>query len=168
MILMIAGWNIPFNYKTNGEGYMNFFLGTLLAELMMRAPVKKEILAFANLFIFSVIIISVYLFRLEAMPGNGIWIFSCICANLFCMALYGNYFARFLSLPPLQILGKCSFSVYLWHIPVVRAYLIAEKRLHLFDLAPKLNFILYVLILIALSVLPAYGSKKFIRAEEKQ
>jgi len=71
-------------------------------------------------------------------PGNGIWIFSCICANLFCMALYGNYFARLLSLPPLQILGKCSFSVYLWHIPVIRAYLIAEKRLHLFDLAPKL------------------------------
>ena len=31
MLLVTKDWDIPFNYRTCGEGYMNFFLGVLLA-----------------------------------------------------------------------------------------------------------------------------------------
>jgi len=156
MILVIGDWNVPFNYRTCGEGYLNFFLGVLLAELLLSSPVKQEILSAVNLLILLGIIISVRLSGLESMPGNGCLVFSCLCVNLVCMALYGKYLVRLLMLPPLQMIGKFSFFIYLWHIPVVRAYLMAENQFHLFDLDAARNFILYFLILTAL---PYFSAK---------
>ncbi len=160
MLLVTRDWNVPFNYKTCGEGYMNFFLGVLLAELLMSSSINKQILTAVNLIAFSAIMIHVYLFGVEAMPRNGFWVFSCFCANLVCMALYGNYLVRLLAFPPLQTIGKCSFSIYLWHIPIVRAYLMIEKKFHLFNLDPRWNFILYFVILISLSILSYYYLEK--------
>ena len=150
---MTKDWDLPFNYRTCGEGYMNFFLGVLLAEVIMSSPVKKEILAAANLLIFSAIMISVYLFGLETIPVNLNWIVSCLCANMIFIAVYGRFPVKALTFPPLQAIGKCSFSIYLWHIPVVRTYLMIEKKFLPFYMDSRWNFILYFLVLIAVSAL---------------
>lgn len=153
MLLVTKDWDLPFNYRTCGEGYMNFFLGVLLAEVIMSSPVKKEILAAANLLIFSAIMISVYLFGLETIPVNLNWIVSCLCANMIFIAVYGRFPVKALTFPPLQAIGKCSFSIYLWHIPVVRTYLMIEKKFLPFYMDSRWNFILYFLVLIAVSAL---------------
>lgn len=122
MVLVKCGWNIPLNYRTCGEGYLNFFLGALTAELYMqkKGTAKAAVISFLVL---SVTALCVCLFGFEKLPGDMRWWISAICANLVYLAAYGGFATKFLSFFPLQVIGKHSRSVFLWHIPVARVFL---------------------------------------------
>lgn len=152
-----------FSDKGLGSAFQLPYLRRRIHELLSRGapcgshneqPSKKEISAAVNLLIFCVIMFSVFLFGLEAIPVNLNWIVSCLCANMIFIAVYGRFIVKALAFPPLQAIGKCSFSIYLWHIPVVRTYVMIEKKFLPFYMDSSWNFILYFLVLIAVSALP--------------
>lgn len=153
MYLGKRDWNVPLNYRNCGEGYMNFFLGTLLAELLLRETVKKEIIITVNLALMGAIVAVAFRFGFGTMPGDFRWAVSVLCANLICLAIYGNYLIKILTLPPLRFIGKRSLSIFLWHIPMLLEFFSIEERLGVSRIRPGLNLVLYFLLLMAVSML---------------
>lgn len=144
MLLEKGDWNIPFCYRTCGEAYMNFFLGVFSEYILIQ---KKKRLTVLNCTFFFVSAISIYIFGMRALPGDMRWWISGICANLICVAVCSRHAAKILLWRPLQIIGKSSRSIYLWHSPVANAFRSFTKRLRPVFPDPKVNFLLYFLVL---------------------
>ncbi len=147
MILEKKAWEIPFQYRTCGEGYMNFFLGVLLAELLMKENVRKKRLLTVSGLSVCLIAAAAYWFGLEKIPGDMRWGISILCAGLIGMAVYGKWLVKILACPFLQIIGKYSISIYFWHVPAIRAFLRMEGKAGLLTADPRLKFALYFLLL---------------------
>ncbi len=153
MLLGKKDWNVPLNYRTCGEGYMNFFLGTLLAEILLHETVQKKIVITVNIVLIGAIAAVSFRCGFAAMPGDFRWAVSLLCASLICLAIYGRYLSRLLSIWPLQFAGKRSLSIYLWHIPMLLAFFSLEDRLGIPPMPQSLHLALYFLLLLAVSML---------------
>lgn len=151
-ILEIESWNIPLNYRTNGEGYMNFFTGAILAEILMISTIKQQRLLFLNYACIIIISIMTFLNGFEILHIDTRWVITLICVNLICIAAYGKVLGKLLSLPLIQKTGKISVSIYMWHIPFSHYFYSIEQRLKL-PINPQINLIIYLFLLILISQL---------------
>lgn len=145
-------WSIFFLFRVCGEGYMNFFLGVLLAEIPSLQTSHISAGKRAKLHTACGLILCVIVFLSAAMgfrnlPGDMRWWITLICACLVAISLLDGLPAKVLSLPGLSILGKRSFSLLLWHVPLARYWGRAiGQRLDI-----RVSFILYFILLVALS-----------------
>lgn len=159
-VLEVLDRNIPFLYRVCGEGYMNFFLGALLGDIYTAANAYRQQSPKAKMLVKHLAICTaacvsialLFLLAFQDMPGDLRWWITFISAGLIIPALSGGVFSRILSILPLQVMGKCSLSLTLWHIPLNQLWQKAVSRLY-----PSLNinvsFILYLLFTISISLL---------------
>lgn len=159
-VLETGEWNVPFLYRTNGEGYMNFFIGTMLAEIYTHSGVKKDNTVFAHILYLAVTLAAVIFCGFDWIPFDKRWVITLICGNLICMAICLESFTRLLSWPLLQKIGKQSRAIYMWHVPVVHWLFYLENKIGLSTVAPLANFILYFILLFALAELSCFYIEK--------
>lgn len=155
MLLELCGWTVPMSYRTCGEGYMNFFLGIILAEALLaekRNVIPIKAISFILLF---TTVPAMCLCGLDHLPGDMRWWISLLCVSLTSLAVHKGWVEKVLSCCFLQMIGAYSREMFLWHIPVVWTFL---------HFVPQDNsgtaFLLYLLILVAFITLLHYVEKK--------
>lgn len=170
--LEVLVWNIPFLYRVCGEGYMNFFLGVLLGEILNVPSIQRGekskrrqcIEYLASSMIICTGIVLLYLCELHGLPrGDFRWWISLFCACLVTMALSCRIIARVLSASVLQMIGRCSLSLCLWHIPLIRIW---QRNIHISFLSKNICFILYILLVLIVSFLSYHYIEKAFLPEE--
>ena len=115
VVLEVMNWNIPFQYRICGEGYLNFFLGILLAERfeftknkVIELQRKSYVMfPFCRPFLYITLALA-FLIGLSDLPGDLRWWITLICAGLIMVSLSDGMFAQFLSIRIFQILDKSS------------------------------------------------------------
>ena len=130
---------------------MNFFAGVLLAELLMSSAIKRKIVPAVSCVILGGTAVGACLFGLEALPGDMRWSVTGICAALISLTLYRDGSGGILTWPPIQMIGSLSLSIYLWHIPVVRWFLVLESKMGLTVVDDRRNFMAYFVVLMIAS-----------------
>lgn len=153
MLFMRLSLSIPFLSQSCGEGYLNFFLGAFLAEAFLRPSPDARLLTAVSCAVFGASVLGICLFGFEGMPVDARWVMTLICLSLVCLALCAAPLVRFLGFTPFRALGSCSFSVFLWHVPLARWYLFLERRLGLVITDQRPNLLLYLALLLELSAL---------------
>lgn len=141
MVLEACDWNVPLNYRTCGEGYLNFFLGALLAEIYVRGIGGKH-MKIASYVILLSTFAGVCLLGFDRLPGDMRWWISAVCAALVSLAVYEGWAARVLSCRLLHTIGTRSRDIFLWHIPVQQAFVRVVPQYH-----AESGFLLYLLTL---------------------
>lgn len=118
--LTVLKLELPFCYEGNGTGFMNFFLGCAMAELLPR--MKKENHKWLRPAIMAALLESVYLllrYGVEIICGNSSTAFAfVICPMILYLAFAEGLCTKVLQLKPFVYLGKISTSVYFWHLPL--------------------------------------------------
>lgn len=120
MVLEIMDWDVPLNYVMCGEGYMNFFIGALLAESFGRAG--KGWLAGVCCEALGVVMLACACLDLDSPFLDFRWIVSSVCACLVGIAL-DDWWSGLDGTVVGRMYGPCSMLVFLWHIPVIRCML---------------------------------------------
>ena len=98
------------------------FIGVSISQLKLATimPISKRYTLFILIIGLILIVCSfVYIKNDQFFPGF-LPIFSCLGAAL--VLSYGdsiNVITRFLSAPPISYIGKASYSIYLWHWPII-------------------------------------------------
>lgn len=147
MILEVKAWDIPFHYRICGEGYMNFFVGVILAEIIMNQGIRKRYILIFNFACLGLIAVILVVYGIEALPIDMRWVITLICGNLISMAVCEKYVIKLLSFRFIQRIGRCSFSIYMWHVPLARWFRFIESSFNWSFIDDRINMIIYLLLL---------------------
>ena len=148
---------VPLLYRVCGEGYLNFFLGVLLAEWLGDGSALRENRGKAwGLFCGLVGAVAglTALTGFSELPGDMRWWVTLLCAGLLVAVLPGGRIVRPLTRPGLTALGRCSLPLLLWHVPLARYW----NRLAGWALEPRVSFLLYLVAAVA----AAFGSQRYL------
>ncbi|MFT3704584.1 MAG: acyltransferase family protein [Agriterribacter sp.] len=123
-LLFYAHYNIFFLNKRN-EIYFSllarmpeFLIGTLLAIFSTKKRINKKYSTLATITGFILILASAILLN-EASPFPGfVSIIPCLGASLLIFS-DSNFFKKILETRVMVYLGECSYSLYLWHWPIM-------------------------------------------------
>ena len=130
--------SVPFLYRVCGEGYLNFFLGVLLAErLESLQRNRRTVWGCLGVLLCGTAGLTAQR-GFSHLPGDMRWWITLLCAGLIAAALLGG--EPVLTLPGLPALGRRSFSLLLWHVPLARGWTRLAGR----QLDPRLSFLLYL------------------------
>lgn len=150
LVLQIMNWEIPLNYRTCGEGYLNFFLGVLLAELFDRSSLSDSRLALGGCSLLAALALGCALAGFDTVFGACPWVISLLCACLICAAKHHRVTER-LAWIPQSLPEYCSMLLFLWHIPPARGFLVFQQTGAFVQRSPGWAFLLYLLVLILFS-----------------
>ena len=150
--LAVKNLSVPYCFEGNGVGFMNFFIGCLLAEYRhlltgshlkwLRPAALGLLLGIGYLLLnYGVEIICGNVHSAAAFVINPLVVF---------LALSGGLVSRFLCLKPLVYLGKISSSVFFWHLPL--CYLLQELLASGNTLTEPL-YIVYLVVVLLCSVI---------------
>lgn len=117
-ILMKAGWNFPYCYRHDGEGFLNFCIGCALLELYLKMRNKDSAkILIGSLGILIITIILSYSVGMKNILGDVRLVFSIIiCPIIIYWTLESNIWKKFLNVKPIAFLGRISVDVFFWHI----------------------------------------------------
>lgn len=138
--------SVPLLSRVCGEGYLNYFLGVLLAEWLRRpgGPGRRFFWVVpGGLGALGVLL------GAEGLPGDFRWWITAFCAGLIPAVLGNRRLERWLSLPGLTDLGRCGLSLLLWHIPLCRLWVRTAGRV----LVPSVSFGLYLTAVVVAALL---------------
>lgn len=157
--LQIMNWEIPLNYRTCGEGYLNFFLGVLLAELFVKVSFpRRGHLVTGGSALLAALLLGGSLVCADRAPAAVPWLISPFCAFL----LYAAVRLRLPALPawiPPDLPGQFTMLIFLWHIPLVWDFLFLQTKSPLAGIPPEWSFPLYLLILSVFMLIFCIGSR---------
>lgn len=160
---MISDLHVPFCFRTNGEGYFNFFAGVLLAQWFMAARVKAqtaaantnkkdEIIAIAagtgNLLIIAACIVSGGLSNATSDVPTTV---SLMVFLLLITVLYGKGLKTIFRNPVFVFLGKISMSIFLWHLPLLDLIQYTGNSTGFNAMDPRIQFLAYLAIMLGIS-----------------
>lgn len=148
MFLEIKAWDIPFSFRICGEGYMNFFIGVFFAETLLSTQKSSKSILIFNGLCLGFLIALVLRNKFEPPFFCVRWFITFICFNLIYIAVHEKYAIKLLSHHMIQKIGKCSFSIYIWHIPVIWWLLYLESCVGLTSINGQINLILFLLLLL--------------------
>lgn len=145
-------FDFPLLYQSCGRGYLNFFGGVLLAQLVQRTDTRKSrylsaCCGAAGLMLFAV------LFQM-GMLGNMDLAVSCVAVPCILLIFAEiRIWNGILDRKIIAYLGKISFSVYLWNIPIaIWVYLGVELSNRGCNFADPGFFWLFIIISMAIAV----------------
>lgn len=149
-----AWLSMPFCYNHNGEGFLNFFIGIALYEIL--SVNEKQIKNFKILGI----LISIVLFVLFARLGFDVvcddprlaFTFF-ICPFAIFYAIHGKSCNKILCLKPFIWLGKISMSIFFFHSPLLTLFAIYKPKVESLEFySNSVYLILYFTILSLVSI----------------
>lgn len=126
---------VPLLNVENGRGYLSFAVGCIMGKIYLEGcfELYKKRIRNVLLIIFGLLAVLVYFFS-PAVLGDEAVMMACVISPmiiLFC--IFSKYLKRILESRAMQILGKESFAIYLWHCPIFLAFnflnLILNNRL---------------------------------------
>lgn len=150
-LLESTSWNFPFHYRTNGEGYMNFFIGVILSEIITHPDIKRNRILLLNIASLTLIYFTASLYGFETLPIDTRWVITLLCVNLIFIAIYSETMIKLATCSSIQNIGKCSLSIFMWHIPVVHWLFYLETSAGMSNINPLINIIVYFVLLSTVS-----------------
>lgn len=139
MISFLCPIRFPFLYSCCGRGYMGFFMGALLAKFYEREKIRKR----AYGWIAGILLIVFYMLSGKSM--GSIYGFTVLNCGLFLLLFGVSSETFFLKQRRVTYLGDLSFGVYLWNIPILYFYILAnESGLLSMDFQKKIIYVIVV------------------------
>jgi peptidoglycan/LPS O-acetylase OafA/YrhL len=126
-------FEIPFFYRTSGEGYMNFFTGVLaytFYERVLKDRKKMSSIIIGGLFIF--ILLGTLLIGTDTFWGDKITTISLICILLLYLTANVYPVRKILEVKPALMFGEISMEIFLLHMPYLYIYLDVIKHTSLY------------------------------------
>lgn len=133
----------------------SLFCGCILALGIKNGLGKNSDYRFMT-WVSFIIIILIGIFKIDfkgvLFEHNGIYILPVFVSFiiLFCIFPSNSYLYFILSSRPLRFIGKISYSLYLWHLPIFRIF---KHHLHL---SPTISFISKFLLTLSVSIFSYY------------
>lgn len=144
----VAFYSLFSRFWELGIGCLLAFSSIKISPKITNNSLATNILAFTGL---AVIGISAFVINYSYFPGF-VALFPCLGAALVILSGQMNqktFVARFLSISPLVFIGKISYSLYLWHLPLLTLY---KKYQGNADLSLTENLLL-IAVLLVISIL---------------
>lgn len=120
-LLLSRGWDIPFCYPHNGEGFLNFFIGCILYEIRASGSQRQNRRLAGGMF--CLLIFFLFLsFRtgFERFSGDSRFSFSfLICPAVFLLVPEMKWLQRILENRAAIRLGEISMNIFYWHMPII-------------------------------------------------
>ncbi|MBP3684159.1 MAG: acyltransferase [Oscillospiraceae bacterium] len=147
--LHTAQMQMPFCYPGNGSAFLNFFLGSALAELF---PLLEKNRKWLKPSCFVSLLLCAYLlwgYGVEVISGDSAVAFSfVICPMILYLSWEEGLCSRVLRWKPLVMLGKISMDVFYWHLVL---YLALRQLLNGMTKGGYTFFVLGLLVLSGIS-----------------
>ncbi len=147
--LIVLQLSVPYCFEGNGIGFMNFFIGCILAEYWPGPDSRRTWFrpaVFATLLGIGYLLLK---FGVEIICGNVHSAAAFVISPMIIyLALSNGLCARLLRLKPLVYLGKISSSVFFWHLPL--CYLLQDLLASGGTLGEAL-FVVYLVVLLLCS-----------------
>lgn len=147
-------WSYPMVNRETGRGLACFFIGCLVSK-------ADEVINKYHISVFKKLIwIASTLLILFAFHDYNLAYVLVIFPSVILLTL--NLFTanKVLSSKPLVYLGKISYSIYMWHYPVMAALWFLSKQFGLLDFRTPLALAVYTLVLLAVSVVSYHAIEK--------
>ena len=113
-ILTATGFSSPYAYVL-----IDFFIGCILAELYFFIEKKKCKAVVGYITVLLSIIVPIVVTQQPQIVGNALGVYQLVWfPSLILSVLCIKWLFAFLSVTPFQWLGKLSFAIYIWHLPV--------------------------------------------------
>ncbi len=115
--LLAVDTNLPFLGPLNGRAYCAFFVGVLLAAILEKYKPRRVHL------VLSLLILILLGLALVFIPGflsfGQVFIVAFILTPALIILSYSSVLQRIFIWKGWGLLGKCTFSIYLWHLPLM-------------------------------------------------
>lgn len=150
-----SGLEIPFLYRTSGEGYMNFFFGTLL-HAVYDAAHKRAKLKIVKICIGGGIVLVLTgsaLLGTDAFWGDKVTVISIICAAVIYLSANVVWLRRLLEVRPAVVMGTISMEIFIMHMPWLFWYQNIIKHSGMVLCSDRVQYIMYLLSLVLLCFL---------------
>ena len=141
-----------------GRGYLSFFWGVILAVLFERLEkrgypakgIRSGIVAIFLFFIWG------EAFLMDLL-GNILTTFTlCICTGIVILIKTSYVVSKLSGMRVLQVLGKASFSIYLWNFPTDMIFDLINKKYGCFNYARISFWLIHFWISLGLALLSYY------------
>jgi peptidoglycan/LPS O-acetylase OafA/YrhL len=154
-VICISGWDTAFFNGQTGRGLTGFFIGIITAEIRRycgkNKRYKNTLLLVCGFGAVAATVIPAIVGYSKIPDWTLITTFA-LFPSLIIMALDFKIFSRILSIKPLLCLGELSYSIYLWHYPVVLIVRNIDRYLNLsLDYSGKAFYIGYFILVIGIS-----------------
>lgn len=151
--LISADLNIPYCTSSNGIGFMNFFLGCILAELYPRVNRNAHRwLQPAVMVLLAVFLYLMFAFGIEIICGDVNVAFAfAVCPMILYLAFSEGICSTVLKWKPIVYLGKISSAVFFWHLVLYHAFCDVYGMIAGNSPMREPQYLLYMLILAAWS-----------------
>jgi peptidoglycan/LPS O-acetylase OafA/YrhL len=158
-------FELPFNYRVNGEGYSAFFMGVLLYEVYKAfkdSKIEKALMACALLFLVVIGLLS-YKFQLNNIAGDEYWVLIAMDFAIIYIALTSKIIEKILSFKVFTFLGGISAEICFLHLPVssMFSYFKYIKGKILFDI--RTEFLVYLFAVFVTAVVAHYVYTKRVK-----
>lgn len=148
--------DIPFIGLSMGRGYLAFFWGVLLAMFVRHHEGKSRIIPLVIGGVLLFLWLWCFYFR-EGLLGDFYTTATFYaCTGIVFIAIYSNIIRKILCLKLFQVLGKISFSIYLWNFPTDIVFGMIQRYFDCFDYASVRFWGLHLIVSLALAVLSNY------------
>lgn len=148
-----GGFNFPLLYVCCGRGYVNFFLGVLLAQIIELCDSnKKNYYAIA----LSVLLILLFIlcYRLNCLGNLGLAVSFTICPAILTIFTLSKMITNMFKNRLISLLGSISFGIYLRHLPLVMGFYFIQDIFKLeVDYSNKYFFLATIIVIIIVSTL---------------
>jgi len=120
IIAFLLEWDYPFLGKDfMARGLVCFFIGVLLYEIYNFLTEKNmHILGYISILLVTLIILETFINNVNNGKNFQLLCMLTIFPFFILSALSLKALKKLLEFKPLIFLGKCSFSIYLWHYPI--------------------------------------------------
>lgn len=147
---------VPFCYNHNGEGFLNFFIGVSLYEIISACEKNVKKIKIVAIIISMFLLLLCFRFGFEIICDDPRLLFTfVICPFSIFFAICEKTCNSILCLKPFQWIGKISISIFFFHSPLLTIF--ALNKVH-FESQSWYNSQLYVTIYFILLFLISTGT----------
>ena len=148
--------DIPFIGLSMGRGYLSFFWGVLLVMFVRHHEGKDKKIPIIVGAVLVALWVWCFYFKSGLLGDFYTTATFYVCTGTVLLAVYSEILRRILEWKPFQILGKISFSIYLWNFPTDAVFDMINRYFKCFDYASVWFWVLHTVVSLAIALLSGY------------